>query len=85
MIIDFHTHIFPPRIRENREDFLIGEQAFKTLYHSPQARLVGAGDLISAMDEAGVQKSLVFGFPWENAEYFKLNNDYVVEAIERYP
>ena len=85
MIIDFHTHIFPPLIRENREDFLKGEQAFKTLYNSPQARLVGAGDLISAMDEAGVQKSVVFGFPWENADYFKLNNDYVVEAVNRHP
>jgi uncharacterized protein len=85
MIIDFHTHIFPSRIRENREDFLKGEEAFRTLYNSPQARLVGAGDLIAAMDEAGVQKSVVFGFPWENAEYFKLNNDYVVEAVERYP
>ena len=85
MIIDFHTHIFPPRIRENREDFLKGEEAFKTLYNSPQARLVGAGDLISAMDEADVQKSVVFGFPWENANYFKLNNDYVIEAVNRYP
>ena len=85
MIIDFHTHIFPPRIRENREDFLKGEEAFKTLYNSPQARLVGAGDLISAMDEADVQKSVVFGFPWENADYFKLNNDYVIEAVNRYP
>ena len=85
MIIDFHTHIFPPRIRENREDFLKGEQAFKTLYNSPQARLVGARDLISAMNEAGVQKSVVFGFPWENSEYFKLNNDYVIEAVGRYP
>ncbi len=85
MIIDFHTHIFPPRIRENREDFLKGEEAFKTLYNSPQARLVGAGDLISAMDEADVQKSVVFGFPWENTDYFKLNNDYVIEAVNRYP
>ena len=85
MIIDIHTHIFPPRIRENREDFLKGEQAFKTLYNSPQARLVGAENLIAAMDEAGVQKSIVFGFPWENVEYSKLNNDYVIEAVERFP
>jgi len=85
MIIDFHTHIFPSAIRENREVFLKGEQAFKTLYHSPQAKLVGAGDLIESMDEAGVQKSVVFGFPWEHADYFKLNNDYVIEAVNRYP
>jgi len=85
MIIDVHTHIFPSAIRRNREDFLKGEEAFKTLYHSPQAKLVGANELVAAMDEAGVQKSIVFGFPWENAEYFKLNNDYVIEAVKRYP
>jgi len=85
MIIDFHTHIFPKRIRDNRGDFFKGEEAFQTLYNSPQAKLVGARDLIKSMDEAGVQKSIVFGFPWENAEYFKLNNDYVIEAVGRYP
>jgi len=85
MIIDFHTHIFPTSMRENREEFFKGEQAFKTLYNSPKARLVGARELIGAMDEAGVQKSVVFGFPWENTEYFKLNNDYVIEVVERHP
>ena len=85
MIIDFHTHIFPPLIRENREIFFQGEQAFESLYNSPQAKLAGVRDLIAAMDEAGVQKSVVFGFPWENADYFKQHNDYVVEAVKRYP
>ncbi len=85
MMIDFHTHLFPSLIRENREDFFEGEQAFKSLYNSPRAKLAGVRDLIASMDEAGVQKSVVFGFPWEKAEYFKLHNDYVVEAVGRYP
>jgi len=85
MIIDFHTHIFPKNMRENREVFFKGEVAFETLYSPPQAKLASAGDLIAAMDEADVQKSIVFGFPWENAEYFKRNNDYVIEAVGRYP
>ena len=85
MIIDAHTHIFPSSIRENRNGFFKGERAFQSLYSSPKAKLVGARELIAAMDEAGVQKSIVFGFPWENVEYFKLNNDYVVEAVNRYP
>jgi len=85
MVIDFHTHIFPSSIRGNRENFFKGEEAFKSLYRSPQARLVGSEDLIGAMDESGVQKSVVFGFPWENAEFFKRNNDYVIEAVTRYP
>ena len=85
MIIDFHTHIFPSIIRENRKDFFKGEEAFRGLYDSPQAKLAGADQLIEAMDEAGVQKSVVFGFPWENDSHFKLHNDYVIEAVRRYP
>ncbi len=85
MIIDFHTHIFPSRIRENRDDFFEGEHPFRSLYNSKQAKLVGAKALITAMDAAGVQKSVVFGFPWENTEYYQLNNDYVLDAVKRYP
>jgi len=85
MIIDFHTHIFPVSIRENRESFFNGEPSFKSLYHSPEAKLVGARDLIARMDEAGVQKSVIFGFPWETPAYFIMNNDYVIEAVARYP
>lgn len=85
MNIDFHTHIFPSPIRENREDFFKGEQPFQSLYDSRQAKLMGAKALIRAMDEAGVQKSVVFGFPWENPEYYQLNNDYVLDAVKKYP
>jgi predicted TIM-barrel fold metal-dependent hydrolase len=85
MIIDIHTHIFPARIRENRDDFFDGEKAFQTLYNAKQAKLKGARELIAAMDEAGVQKSVVFGFPWENADYFRRHNDYVMEAVNRHP
>ena len=85
MIIDFHTHIFPSPVREKREKFFKGEEAFRSLYDSPQAKLAGADQLIASMDEAGVQKSIVFGFPWENDAYFKSNNDYVIEAVRRYP
>lgn len=85
MIIDIHTHIFPGAIRRERQDYFPEESAFRMLYESPRARLVGARQLVEAMDEQGVDISLVFGFPWKNPDSCRLNNDYVIEAVNRYP
>lgn len=85
MIIDFHTHIFPPDIREKRELYFPSESAFKLLYESPKSKLAGAQEIVSAMDEANVDISVVFGFPWQNPETAKAHNDYIIEAVSRYP
>ena len=84
MIIDCHTHIFPPEVRDKREDFFDREPAFKLLYSVPGSRLCGAEELIRNMDDEGIDKSVVFGFPWYTEDYFKRNNDYVLEVVERY-
>jgi len=85
MIIDFHTHIFPPEIRQDREKFFFSEPAFELLYRSAKSRLAGAGQLLEAMDENGVDRSVVFGFPWKNPETVKRSNDYVMQAVGRHP
>ncbi len=85
MIIDFHTHIFPRDIRENREKRFPAEPAFKLLYQSAKSRLIGAADLIDAMDKNRVDQSVVFGFPWKNSAVFKPHNDYIMEMVQKYP
>ncbi|MGB6012718.1 MAG: amidohydrolase family protein [Desulfobacterales bacterium] len=85
MIIDFHTHIFPKAIRENREKYVPSEPAFKLLYDSPGSKLVGAKEIVAAMDAQGVDRSVVFGFPWKDSATFKMQNDYVMEVVTRYP
>jgi len=85
MIIDFHTHIFPKSIRENRETYFPSEPAFKLLYDSPKSKLVGAKEIVAAMDGQGVDRSVVFGFPWKDSATFKMQNDYVMEVVTRYP
>lgn len=85
MIIDFHTHIFPKQMRDSREIYFPGEPEFKLLYDSPRSKLAGADDIINAMDKNGVDISVVFGFPWRHAELFKQHNDYIFEAVSRYP
>ncbi len=85
MIIDFHTHIFPAEIRQNRAVYFDNEPAFELLYRSSKSRLVGVDTLIEAMDDHGVDKSVVFGFPWRTEAYFEMNNDYIMTAVARYP
>jgi len=85
MIIDFHTHIFPRDIRENRENFFPSEPAFKLLYQSAKSRLIGAAELMDVMDRNRVDKSVIFGFPWKNSAVFKPHNDYIIEMVQKYP
>lgn len=85
MIIDFHTHAFPGAIRDNREHYFGGEPAFRLLYESPKSKLVGARDTIGMMDDQGVDRSVIFGFPWKDPETFRRNNDYIMEAVARDP
>ena len=85
MIIDFHTHIFPKAIRENRQKYFLNESAFKLLYNSPGSKLVGATEIVASMDEQGVDKSVVFGFPWKTKKTFQVQNDYIMEVVARYP
>ncbi len=85
MVIDFHVHIFSEKIRNNRTDYFPDEPEFRLLYESPKSRIVGAKETVSMMDEHGVDKSVVFGFPWKKAEIFKRENDYILNAVAGFP
>ncbi|NLI81130.1 MAG: amidohydrolase family protein [Deltaproteobacteria bacterium] len=84
MLVDVHTHIFPPEIVGNRHRFFHGEPAFELLYASPRAKLAKAEDLLNTMDDCGVEFAVTFGFPWENMELARRHNDYVLESAARY-
>ena len=84
MVIDFHTHIFPRYFREKRNAFFSQEPAFETLYRSATSRIAGAEELLQTMEEQGIQRSVVFGFPWETKEHFRRHNDYIVESVRKH-
>jgi len=85
MIIDIHTHIFPSPMRAQRAKYFKGEPAFEHLYRSPRSRMAGAHALVAAMDAGGVDRSVVFGFPWRSPETVKAHNDYILESVNRFP
>ena len=85
MIIDFHTHITAPEIIGRRDEYLVRDAWFRDLYGNPKARLSSAEDLIAAMDQASVEQAVVFGFGWRDMDLCRQDNDYVMQAVERYP
>lgn len=85
MILDFHTHIFPSFFTRERERFFSEEPGFELLYRAPDSRVADCGELLRTMDEEGVDKSVVFGFPWQKLEFFQRHNDYVLESVRQHP
>jgi len=85
MIIDSHAHLFPEKIRKNREKYFSAEPTFQKLYQSPKSRLIGVQEMLASMDASHVDKTVVFGFPWQNSLLFKQHNDYICEVVSRYP
>ncbi len=83
VIIDIHAHVFPPEVRDNREDYLQQDALFRELYSSPKARIATADDLLASMDEAGVDRSVACAFAWSDADLCRLHNDYLLEAAAR--
>ena len=85
MIIDFHTHIFPPFVRDERHRYLERDATLGELYADPSARMATAEDLLTAMDEDGVDRSVVMGIGWTDLGLAREANDYIIESVRRHP
>jgi predicted TIM-barrel fold metal-dependent hydrolase len=85
MIIDFHTHIFPQRMKANREEFCRCDPHFAMLYGSPKAKMVTADELVTGMDESEIDRSVVLGYCWSSQELCVEHNSYILESVARYP
>jgi predicted TIM-barrel fold metal-dependent hydrolase len=85
MIIDFHTHIFPPWVKENRHDYLKRDACSAQLYSSPKAKIATAEELITSMDQAHIDTSVVLNIGWVSQQLCAETNDYILEALARYP
>lgn len=80
MIIDFHTHLFPPAVSDQREDYLRRDPTFRQLYSGPRAAIATAEDLLRSMDDAGIDRSVALGFAWHDHDLCVRHNDYLLEA-----
>ena len=79
-VIDAHTHAFPGEWVADRTHHLDRDRWFGELYAAPTARMVDAGNLLSAMDDAGIDRAMMCGWPWADAGLCRQHNDYLAEA-----
>jgi len=84
LIIDGHTHIFPPALRRDREALCHRERGFSSIYGNPKAKMEGVEALIACMGESGVARSLICGFPWEQRDLCRHHNEYLLESASRF-
>jgi uncharacterized protein len=85
VIIDFHTHVFAPKLIANRSFFITQDHCFATLFSNPKARLSTADDLIVEMDACGVDKSVILNIGWLSHDLCVETNNYILESASRYP
>jgi predicted TIM-barrel fold metal-dependent hydrolase len=83
VIIDFHTHIFPPEVRSRRNEYLERDVTFAEMYTSAKAKVAIAEDLAASMEGADVRISVALGFAWREHELVVRHNDYLLETQMR--
>jgi predicted TIM-barrel fold metal-dependent hydrolase len=83
VIVDIHTHIFPPEVRDRREEYVGRDATFAEMYASPKAKIATAEDLLASMDEAGVDVSVALGFAWREHEVCARHSDYLLEEAAK--
>jgi predicted TIM-barrel fold metal-dependent hydrolase len=85
VIIDFHTHIFPPWLKERRDEYIKRDPCFSLLYSQPKAKMATAEEVVASMDEVGIDLSVVLNAGWVSHELCVDTNDYILDSISRYP
>jgi predicted TIM-barrel fold metal-dependent hydrolase len=85
MIVDFHTHVLSPRIKNNRSHYVDSDPGFALIYSDKKARIATADELIESMDREGVDISVIVNYGWSTHELCVETNDYILESVARYP
>lgn len=85
MIIDSHTHIFPEKFRMERTSLVHYDRTFKELFSKSSSKMATADELISVMDDSGIQVSVIAGIGWENLEVARESNENILEVCSKYP
>ncbi len=74
----------PAWFETNRERISGIDRTFRSLFADPIAKFAQVEDLITSMDEAGVDVSVCAGFGWTDPETARISNDYNLEAARTY-
>jgi predicted TIM-barrel fold metal-dependent hydrolase len=80
LIIDFHTHLLPPSFDARRDEIAARDRTFATLFGDGKGRFATGADLLTAMDEDGVDLTVALGYGWCDEGVAREANDYLLET-----
>jgi predicted TIM-barrel fold metal-dependent hydrolase len=84
MVIDFHTHVFPPEVIAHRAQYVERDTWFAELYGNPKAKMATVDDLLASMDADGVDVSVACAFGWRDQGLIEECDSYLLEALKTY-
>ncbi len=84
MVVDFHTHVFPKRVVERRDEFVKRDPLFSSLYSNPKSKMATSEELLRSMEENGVDFSVILGGSYEDPELLRLINEYILESSSKH-
>ncbi|MFO8009845.1 MAG: amidohydrolase family protein [Dehalococcoidia bacterium] len=84
MIVDFHTHIVPPQMKERRDELIHQDTCLGALYADPRVSMATADELIESMDRDGIDISVAVNMGWSSLELCRRTNDYIIESTSKY-
>lgn len=80
MILDVHTHVFPPSFIARRAALAARDPSFGEIYGDARAKMATADELLASMDAAGVDVAVACGFWWRDASLASEHAAYLVEV-----
>lgn len=84
MIIDAHVHVLPVALREQRAAIAEADVWFAEC-HAGDRVMASVDDLLAAMDAAGVDRAVCFGWPFADDRLNAQSNDHIAAAQHRHP
>lgn len=85
MITDCHVHVYPPEVIRDAKIIAETEAHFALLSNGKVHKWATVEDVIHKMDQDGVDVSWIFGFAFTDLGLCSICNDYVIEAVYKYP
>src|SRR5689334_4540439 len=85
MIVDAHTHLFPPEFARDRARLAAVDPWFALAYGDGRARMATAEEMIASLDSAGIDAAVVCGWPWRDLGTCRAHNDYLLDVARRWP
>lgn len=83
-MLDGHCHLLPPWLRP-RGSAAWRDPWFTLCHDGPAARFASGADVVSALDDVGGQRAVVFGWPFTDPGLLREVNDYVAAEIAAHP